>query len=470
MHSSRTRHKLQNPAGTSRRQCVLRCPGSTARRLSHPPPVPRGWRRWYTACVSRTMTPKHRLFGANRRGVRHRVRQHTAPNRDASLRAAVASHFEVNRVNRVARPVLVCCFRRGAHGCSRRVRPLRHRPTNVGGWPRMRRARARRRRDVLRRARRDDRGATLVRSNLAACLAAALFLAASAYLLTRARRNGSARGMENQSAVERGAHDGDHPVVDGSDHHHRRKRSASSCSIQWRNRCSAAPRWTRSAPRSPASFPSAFARRTQRHVRQFGVTGVSDRQMGRRRVLSGLRANGEEFPFEASISQIRDGNGKLYTVMLRDITERVKAERRCSARARNCANCPRICRISARKKNTRIARELHDDLGQQLTALKMDISSVEQALDETTADRALRAVARHARLIDATVASVRRIAADLRAGHARRPGAGSRDRMARRTTSRTATASTWSASIETRRHPFQPAPARPRCSASCRKR
>lgn len=160
----------------------------------------------------------------------------------------------------------------------------------------------------------------------------------------------------------------------------------------------------------PERFRSAHAR----HVEQFGVTGVSDRQMGKQRVLSGLRANGEEFPLEASISQIRDGNTRLYTVMLRDITERVKAEH-AQQEARDelrelSANLQKI----REDEKTRIARELHDDLGQQLTALKMDISSVEQALDASTREPVREQLQGMRRLIDATVASVRRIAADLR--------------------------------------------------------
>ncbi|WP_240975128.1 sensor histidine kinase [Paraburkholderia aromaticivorans] len=147
-------------------------------------------------------------------------------------------------------------------------------------------------------------------------------------------------------------------------------------------------------------IPERFRAGHQRHVEQFGVTGVSDRQMGKQRVLFGLRSNGEEFPIEASISQIHDGDGKLYTVMLRDITERVKAE---NAQWQ-----------SREEEKTRIARELHDDLGQQLTALKMDISSVEQELETTAEARLLQQLRGMRRLINATVASVRRIAADLR--------------------------------------------------------
>jgi signal transduction histidine kinase len=64
-------------------------------------------------------------------------------------------------------------------------------------------------------------------------------------------------------------------------------------------------------------------------------------------------------------------------------------------------------------ERTRIARELHDELAQWLTALKMDVSWLAAKLPEERGGLRDRAE-RMKQLVDTIVGSVRRIAADLR--------------------------------------------------------
>jgi PAS domain S-box-containing protein len=81
-------------------------------------------------------------------------------------------------------------------------------------------------------------------------------------------------------------------------------------------------------------IPERFRAAHQGHIESFGQTHVTRRSMGTLGALYGLRADGEEFPIEASISQIESDGQKLYTVILRDITERKRADEALKEQAR----------------------------------------------------------------------------------------------------------------------------------------
>ena len=60
-------------------------------------------------------------------------------------------------------------------------------------------------------------------------------------------------------------------------------------------------------------------------VRRFGKSGVRARKMGERGQIVGLRKSGEEFPADAAISHLVDNGQTIYSVVLRDVTDRKRA-------------------------------------------------------------------------------------------------------------------------------------------------
>ncbi|MEQ1858301.1 MAG: MASE1 domain-containing protein [Chthoniobacteraceae bacterium] len=119
---------------------------------------------------------------------------------------------------------------------------------------------------------------------------------------------------------------------------------------------------------------------------------------------------------------LRDADGRIVGIVgiSRDITERHRAEdalRQSRGQLRALAAHLQDVR---EKEQTRIAREIHDELGQMLTGLKMDLRWMERELDGSgsgaDANALLeRAVAASA-LVDETVKAVQQIAAELRPG------------------------------------------------------
>ncbi len=160
-------------------------------------------------------------------------------------------------------------------------------------------------------------------------------------------------------------------------------------------------------------IPERFRAAHRGHVERFGSTGAPSRQMGARLTLYGLRADREEFPIDASISQVATHGTKLYTVILRDITEQLAAEEALKRSFNELREMSAAMHEVREAERTRIARELHDELAQWLTAIKMDVTWLASRLPAEQ-PRLIERADKMKQLVDTTVTAVRRIAADLR--------------------------------------------------------
>lgn len=97
-------------------------------------------------------------------------------------------------------------------------------------------------------------------------------------------------------------------------------------------------------------LPGDFRPAHRAHMAAYAASETTSRHMGKARGLQGLRANGEVFPMEASISRAGHGDSLLMTVTARDVTQIRLAERAqlasAAAEAANSAKTQFLSRIS----------------------------------------------------------------------------------------------------------------------------
>ncbi len=130
---------------------------------------------------------------------------------------------------------------------------------------------------------------------------------------------------------------------------------------------------------TPGKYRDAFIRgfRRFKQTGQGPVVGVTSE-------FSALRKDRTEFPIEVSTSSAFIG-GKWHAVgIIRDITERKKAEEDLKKSHDNLRALSSFITDLGEAQKRRLARELHDLVGQKLTALSINLDfMIERASDET---------------------------------------------------------------------------------------
>lgn len=120
----------------------------------------------------------------------------------------------------------------------------------------------------------------------------------------------------------------------------------------------------------------------------------------------GPRRSGKELPTDASIFQLKAVNKKLSSVPMKKLAELawIHDERGAFDVAANSVR---------EEEKTRVARELHDELAQPLTALKMDTIWVRDNFAQAPGAAAAR-LGEMVEMVDRAISATRRIASDLR--------------------------------------------------------
>jgi PAS domain S-box-containing protein len=158
--------------------------------------------------------------------------------------------------------------------------------------------------------------------------------------------------------------------------------------------------WIESTSAGPGEMLSYFragSGRAGRRATDYAVTGV--------------RADGQRFPIEGSISRANDG-APFYTVIMRDVSERTRVQEKLTRSHDQLRQLSAALQTIREEERTHIARELHDDLGQILASLRMDLTLLQQA--DGTPEDSLHLMRGMEQNLLTAITSLRRIATNLR--------------------------------------------------------
>jgi signal transduction histidine kinase len=116
---------------------------------------------------------------------------------------------------------------------------------------------------------------------------------------------------------------------------------------------------------------------------------------------------------EERVAERTEDLNQANTTLKNEVVERTNAEKQLTVIREQLRNLSNHLQNIREEEKTRIAREVHDELGQSLTALKMDLVCLKEELPDQEPDLQER-VQTMSGLIDSTITSVQRISSELR--------------------------------------------------------
>lgn len=130
-----------------------------------------------------------------------------------------------------------------------------------------------------------------------------------------------------------------------------------------------------------------------------------------------VRPDGSVRWIRARAFPIRNEKGEVYRIagVSEDVTEHRQAEDELRSSREQLRALSARLQSSREEEGRRIGREMHDELGQALTGLKLQLASLEKEVVQLRpSGRILEMIPKMAQLISGTLDTVRRITADLR--------------------------------------------------------
>lgn len=126
-----------------------------------------------------------------------------------------------------------------------------------------------------------------------------------------------------------------------------------------------------------------------------------------------VRKNGSEFAGDINLGPMQTNRGRLNMAVVRDVSENLKTQNELAESRQLLREMAAQNEITREREIKHIAREVHDELGQVLTALRMDMSLLDMQFGERE-PAVTSHVKRMKKSVDRAILAVRNVAANLR--------------------------------------------------------